>query len=113
MRPLYRMLLAFTLLQTITATTSADTASNIMALLPVAYALGWLMMVILGIKWIVAESPNDRAEAKKGMIYVIIGLLVVASYCQLMCLYTKNASISLGGTVTFDLGPYNCLAPCS
>jgi len=60
----------------------------------VAYSLGWLMMVLMGVKWIVADSPNERADAKKSMIYVIIGLLVVASACGLLQIYCNNAAQS-------------------
>jgi hypothetical protein len=62
-----------------------------------AYALGWMMMVIMGVKWIIADSPNERADAKKGMIYIVIGLLVVRSSGQLIKLYCDNAAKSLGG----------------
>jgi NADH:ubiquinone oxidoreductase subunit 5 (subunit L)/multisubunit Na+/H+ antiporter MnhA subunit len=68
----------------------------------VAYSLGWLMMVFMGVKWIVADSPNERADAKKGMIYVVIGLLIVRSAQSLLNLYcdTVNASGSIPGGIT-------------
>lgn len=43
----------------------------------VAAALGALMLAILGVKWIMSENPQEREDAKKGIIYVIIGLLLV------------------------------------
>ncbi len=73
-----------------------------------AYALAWIMMVIMGVKWIIADSPNERAEAKKGMMYVVIGLLIVASACQLLDLYCDNARQALGGDFTCDLSSFGC-----
>ncbi|MBU0762444.1 MAG: pilin [Candidatus Altiarchaeota archaeon] len=72
-------------------------------LVSVAAALAWLMMVLLGIKWIVADSANERAEAKKGMIYVVLGLLVVASKCTILNLYKDTAS-KAGITITIPSG---------
>jgi len=56
----------------------------------VATALGVLMIVYSGVRWIVATSPDERDDAKKTIVYVIIGLLVIAVtkelvqalYCQ-------------------------------
>lgn len=56
----------------------------------VAAALGVLMIAYSGARWIMADSPQDREDAKKTIIYVIIGLLIVsltkdivkAIYCQ-------------------------------
>ena len=67
------------------------------SMIGLAYALGWLMMVIMGIKWIIADSPNERADAKKGMIYIVIGLLLVRSICQLMQLYCNNVEAAFSG----------------
>jgi putative Mn2+ efflux pump MntP len=50
----------------------------------VATALGYVLMMVMGVKWIVQESPNDRAEAKKGMMYIVVGLLLVASVDSLV-----------------------------
>ena len=71
----------------------------------VAYTLGWLMMVLMGVKWIVADSPNERADAKKSMIYVVLGLLVVASACGLLHMYCDNAISSLNSA---SLTATNC-----
>ena len=65
--------------------------SWVTSLRAMAYALGWLMMVVMGIKWIIADSPNERADAKKSMIYIVIGLLIVSSARGLLQLYCDNA----------------------
>jgi hypothetical protein len=77
----------------------------------VAVALGWMMMVLMGIKWMLADSPNERGEAKKGMLYVVIGLLVIASSCSLLRLYTdtaSNAMSSAGGSFSISGSSVGC-----
>ncbi len=74
----------------------------------VALALGYLMMVLMGIKWIIADSPNDRADAKKGMMYVVIGLLLVASACSLLHLYESTAGASVSGFSYSSWGSVGC-----
>ncbi|MFH0862509.1 MAG: pilin [Candidatus Altiarchaeota archaeon] len=76
----------------------------------VAYALGWMMMVLMGVKWIVADSPNERADAKKSMIYVVIGLLVVASACGLLQIYCDNAAATI--TCPINPNPPPARIPC-
>jgi drug/metabolite transporter superfamily protein YnfA len=39
--------------------------------------LGFLMVILLGIKWMVAEGPEERENARRGIIYVVIGMLLV------------------------------------
>jgi len=76
-----------------------------------AYAVAWLMMVVLGMKWIAADSANERLEAKKGMMYVVIGILVAASLCGLMCIYCTSATQSMtAGGLTFncDMAAIGC-----
>lgn len=59
----------------------------------VAAALGTLMIAIQGMKWAIAESPQERVEARKGIMYVIIGLLLVSQADQLVeDLYCSNCS---------------------
>jgi hypothetical protein len=70
-----------------------------------AVALAWVMMIIMGSKWIIAESPNDRAEAKKGMIYIVTGLLVIAStenlITSLYCEAATRADYAINCNVNF------------
>jgi len=69
-----------------------------------AYSLGWLMLCIMGVRWIVAENASERGDAKKGMIYIMVALLILSVLCSLMCLYCKAAtdSLSAGGVNYFD-----------
>ena len=87
---------------------------NVASMKNLAYALAWIMMVLMGVKWIIADSPNERAEAKKGMIYIVIGLLVVVSAGNLLCLYCKNAETALGAgaSVCPDVKALISDAPC-
>jgi len=41
--------------------------------------LAMVLMVFEGIKWMTAESPEDREDAKRGIIYIIIGLVMLAA----------------------------------
>lgn len=107
-----RLWLALFLVNVIAAMASGSTVSEmVVSMQTLAYGLGWLMMVIMGIKWIIADSPNERADSKKGMIYIIIGLLIVRSACNLITLYCDNAYCALGASATTfscPLGDYGC-----
>jgi hypothetical protein len=75
------------------------------------YALGWFMLIVLGFKWAVADSDGERADAKKGLIYIVIGILIARISCSLMCLYCTAATQSLaaGGLVfTCDMASIFC-----
>ncbi len=91
-----------------TASASPPTPTWVCGLTVVAAALGWLMMILMGIKWMIADSPNERAEAKKGMIYIVLGLLVIASRCQIMGLYQTTAA---GAGITVDISAV-CSGTC-
>jgi|GEM_PF-1301242 len=78
---------------------SAMASSWVVGLKQIAVALGWIMMVIMGIKWMTADSASDRADAKKGMLYIVIGLLLVAAACNLLCIYCCAAKDSIGTNV--------------
>lgn len=45
----------------------------------VGSALGAVMIAWEGIKWMAAENPAEREDAKKGIIYVMIGLVLLKS----------------------------------
>jgi hypothetical protein len=87
------------------AAASAPPMTWVKSFINVAYALGWLMMVLMGLKWIIAESANERAEAKKGMIYIVVGLLIVASARSLLQLYCNTVGDS-GIAIDCDLDKY-------
>jgi uncharacterized membrane protein len=78
----------------------------VVSLRTVAFALAWLMMVLMGVKWIVADSPNERAEAKKGMIYIVIGLLIVVSARPLLQMYCNTIGLT---KITVDCSFANSL----
>lgn len=63
----------------------------IVGLQTVAGALGALMIAIEGVRWIIADNPTERSEAKKGIIYVIVGLIVVLAAVGIVdALYCAN-----------------------
>ena len=111
-RRMWMFLLVLNVLSATVVSGPPNIAAWIVSMKSLAYALGWLMMVLMGIKWIIADSPNERAEAKKGMIYVIIGLLVVRSACNLICLYCNNVETALSNPPSFncDEATYGCAA---
>ncbi len=43
----------------------------------VGWPIGFFMMVYMGIKWIISEGPEERENARRGVIYVVIGVLVL------------------------------------
>jgi len=59
-----------------------------------AYALGLLMVVIQGIRYIISDSAQEKAEVKKGLLYVVVGVLVVSGYTNLTDMYCSIAGVS-------------------
>ena len=55
------------------------------ALFDVAAAMAVLVVAIQGLKFVTSETPADREEAKKGLIYVLMGLLVVFLAVRIVC----------------------------
>lgn len=45
----------------------------------VGAALGVLMIAVEGVRWIFSDSPKGRDDARKGVTYVIIGLILLIS----------------------------------
>ena len=80
----------------VSATTPSDIIQPMTRLI---YALGWLMLTILGVKWVTAESTQERLDTKKGMVYIVVGLLIVRVICNLIAFYCQAAqnSMALGG----------------
>ncbi|MCX6695777.1 MAG: hypothetical protein NTU61_05730 [Candidatus Altiarchaeota archaeon] len=58
-----------------------------------AYALGLLMVLVQGVRYIIADSAQERADVKKGLIYIVVGLLVVSGYTMLTDLYCTIAGL--------------------
>lgn len=67
--------------QTVTAggcdTSIAPLNDMMIWLAQIANPLGLFMMIYMGIKWSMAEGAEDRENARRGIIYVVIGLLLV------------------------------------
>ena len=75
-------------------------ATTIGGMCQLADALGLLVISLMGGRWIIADSASERSEAKKGIIYVVVGLLVVHSMTVLIdTLYIAPAG-SVGITLT-------------
>lgn len=53
-------------------------------LIKVGSALGVLMIAIGGVKWIISESPKGRDDARKSIMYVVIGLMLLISADKLV-----------------------------
>ncbi|MFH1403162.1 MAG: hypothetical protein ABIH11_02715 [Candidatus Altiarchaeota archaeon] len=68
-----------------------------------ADALGLLVIGIMGARWVIADSAQERSEAKKGIIYVVVGLLVVHSMGTLMTELYINPANAAG--ISISLGP--------
>jgi hypothetical protein len=50
----------------------------------VAGSLGALMLAYAGLRWLMADGPQERDDARKTIIYIIIGLLVVSATTDLV-----------------------------
>jgi hypothetical protein len=114
MNPSLRLTAAFILIITLSAAASAATppAVWIDSMKKAAYAIGWFIMVVLGARWIIAENASDRGDAKKGMIYVVIALVIIAGICNVMCIYCEAAIKAMAGNVDSAGNPapiaFNC-----
>ena len=108
MKRVYRIVLIFAVSSLLSMIVSAQQYTWITGLKAAASALGWLMMVIMGGKWIIADSANERAEAKKGMIYIVVGLLIIASGACLIkkvyCDTIQQVGISITCAPPAELG---------
>jgi hypothetical protein len=51
------------------------------------YAMAFIMMMYMGIKWTIAEGADERENAKKGIIYVIIGVLLLRTGPDFMYIF--------------------------
>jgi zinc transporter ZupT len=61
----------------------------------VAGGIALLLITLHAIRWKIAENPTDRDEAKKGMINVVIGLVVIIIAATLVTLlFSKPHSSS-------------------
>ena len=74
----------------------------------VGVTLGWFMMIIMGIRWIMADSANERSDAKKGMLYIVVGLLIISMLCNLLCIYCDAAQRSVSANLCTNMNDYGC-----
>ena len=52
---------------------------DVIFLLRIAAGIGSVILVaLMGVKWMTSEDTQGRDEARKGIIYVIVGGLIVA-----------------------------------
>ncbi|MBM3308939.1 MAG: hypothetical protein FJY77_01675 [Candidatus Altiarchaeales archaeon] len=67
----------------------------------IASALGALIFVNSGVRWIAAQSPEERDDAKKTIIYVIVGLIAVAIAKDIVeAIYCNALTIAQTGSCT-------------
>jgi NADH:ubiquinone oxidoreductase subunit 2 (subunit N) len=79
------LLLSFTSLVN-AAPTAVDEVGEInRAMRSIAAALAILIISIQGLKWVTSDTPAERAEAKKGMTYIILGVVVVYLAAHIVC----------------------------
>lgn len=64
-----------------------------------AAALGGIYAVFLGVKMARADSAEAREEAKKRVIYCVIGMAVAIGLILLLQLFVNNLSTWIGGGV--------------
>jgi type IV secretory pathway VirB2 component (pilin) len=65
-------------------------AANISVMLTtIGNACGVVMIIYMGLKWMLADDPQGRENARRGIIYIIIGLIILrvasALVYYLMC----------------------------
>jgi hypothetical protein len=96
------------ILSILSSTVSAQLDTLIGGMCQLADALGLLIISLMGARWMVADSAQERAEAKKGIIYVVVGLLVVHSMGRLIDgLYIAPAA-SAGIPIPSPVIPAGC-----
>ena len=79
---------------TLTMQMSTEMAALNTGLVNIAAALGVLVISYAGLRWIMSTGPQEREDAKKTVIYAIIGLLVVSiAYDLVDALYVSGTPI--------------------
>jgi len=69
----------------------------------IAGVLAILMLSWYGLRWVTSTGPKDRAEIKRGGMYVIMGLIIILIapilvcniYCQTIRIYDKTISCNI------------------
>lgn len=70
---------------------SAQMSEIQVGLFTLAAALAVLMIAIQGVRWVIADEPKHRAEAKQGLVWTIIGLIV--AYLSVTIVYGLYCSL--------------------
>lgn len=73
-----------------------------------AVALALMMFFFQALRWVMADSPQARAEAKKGIIYIILGLLVVYLAFHVVCGIYGYVLRNYGVTCTPNAATFTC-----
>jgi predicted membrane channel-forming protein YqfA (hemolysin III family) len=74
----------------------------------IAAALAFLMLLIQGLRWVMSDSSQDRAEAKRGMVYVIMGIIVVYMAAHIVCGIYGAVLPNYGVSCSFDAANFAC-----
>lgn len=99
-----RLFLFVLLVVLLVESVSAATANE--GLLTLAAALATCMIGVQGLRYLISEDPRGRAEAKKGIIWTIMGLLIAYLAVNIVCaLYCYALTAAYGSGVT-------CTSPC-
>ncbi len=66
-----------------------------------AMFVGVIMLILHGIKWMVSEDVEGRLDAKRGIVYVIFGLIVIVAASALVELIFLHTIICTGTSLIF------------
>lgn len=60
-----------------------------------AFALATLLLAIQGLRYLISDSPDERKKIKKGLMYIIIGLLIVESVAVIVAQFYQPVTASI------------------
>lgn len=77
-----------------------------------AVAVGTVLIAFMGLKWLTADTPAERDNARKGIVYIVAGLLILASgeglvlwLLQDHCLPREDTGKAMACTVACPTSP--------
>jgi hypothetical protein len=56
----------------------------VMLIVIVAGIMATIMLVLLAIKWIISDDPQGRTDARRGIWYVVVGIIIIVSAAALV-----------------------------
>jgi hypothetical protein len=59
------------------ATTNPQMDNVMGQLITMGTPIGLIMTLYMGVKWIIAEGPEERENSRRAIIYIIIGLIML------------------------------------